>query len=176
MKYIFFRSAHPHGMNPIDLPSGGYDWLLWRPSLLQVRPSGLNLRFFPDAWWAMHHFHIFSNRKYAIMLAYQNSQLVHYTFLFPRYFPFPFMGKDDINIGETWTHQDHRGRGLAPYAVHEIVKQNAGDGRVFWYIATESNIASIRVITKVGFEKVGEGFKIKRLGSNLLGYLSYHET
>ena len=79
------------------------------------------------------------------------------------------MSKNDLQIGDVWTHPEHRGRGLATYGLREIVRRRWVAGRRFWYVVDTGNGASIRVAEKAGFVKCGEGIRTKRLGLNLLG-------
>jgi RimJ/RimL family protein N-acetyltransferase len=79
------------------------------------------------------------------------------------------MDKSDLQIGDVWTSSEHRGRGLATYALRKVVEENILPGRKFWYVAEEGNLGSIKVAEKAGFTKCGVGFRTKRLGLSLLG-------
>lgn len=81
------------------------------------------------------------------------------------------MRESDVQIGDTWTQDAHRGRGLAGLAIRIACAAAPADGDV-WYIVEERNAASIRVIEKEGFELVARGARKPRLGMRLLGYYS----
>lgn len=146
----------------------GYRFELWRPSLLRVRPRE-DRRPVLIAWWAFHHLRIFANREYAQLLIYHGAALVHRSAIFPRYARFPFMGPRDIQIGDTWTRPDQRGRGLAGSAIRWIVDQLSQPDRTIWYVAEAENLASIRAAERGGLRPVGECIRTKRLGLRLLG-------
>ena len=82
------------------------------------------------------------------------------------------MTEDDLQIGDTWTAPEHRGKGLANFAVQEIIKQQKQWKRGFWYVVEEDNLSSIRVIEKAGFRRLGEGTRKSRMGMRFLGSYS----
>jgi GNAT superfamily N-acetyltransferase len=144
------------------------DFELWRPKgvslFLPQTPllSGCLLGLF-------HFLHIFSNRDYGIAVFRSGPEIVHRSFVVPRYFRFRFMDRDDLQIGNTWTSRDHRGKGLATAAVGSIVDGVYHPGRRLWYVVGDDNHASIAVIRKCGFRLVGKGVRAKRFGTRLLG-------
>jgi RimJ/RimL family protein N-acetyltransferase len=151
-----------------------YSWTLWTPRRYEVIPRGLP--WMPFAiWWVMHHLRIFSNRDYGIFCVYAGGELVHRSVVSPRYFRFPFMAKDDLQIGDTWTHPAHRRRGIAAFAIQEILAACARPRRAVWYLTEADNIASIRAAEKLGFVKVGEGTRQSRWGLRLLGYFALQQ-
>ena len=57
---------------------------------------------FPFAvWWLFHILHVFWNRDYALFVIRQNGKIVHRSVITPGYFRFPFMGKHDVQVGDT---------------------------------------------------------------------------
>jgi len=143
--------------------------VFWRPHGVSVfPPGGFSLRFL--IWWAFHHLGVFYNRDYAVFLMFDGPRLVHRSCIFPGFFRFPFMGPEDLQVGDTWTHPDLRGKGLATHALRAITGGKGGTGRNFWYVVEASNQASIRAVEKAGFERVGMGSKRPRAGLRVLGY------
>lgn len=164
--YYYFNSEWVTGAQaPL---AAGYSCVLWRPSGLNVAPAGLPIKTF-GAWWLFHHLRIFSNRDYWVLLIFRDSSLVHQSVLTPRYFRFPFMGKDDLQIGNTWTDAGHRGRGLAGFAIRHLIEMFRAPGRRFWYVVERDNSASMSAVKKAGFKKFGEGERTRRLGLEVLG-------
>ena len=145
-----------------------YRSCLWVPSLLGARPQGLPLLPF-FIWWLLHHSRLFANRDYAVFVIYHDDTVVHRSCVFPGYFRFPFMSHDDLQIGDTWTAPEHRGKGLGTFAVQQVTSLLGKPRRGFWYVVEGGNAASIRVVEKAGFTKVGLGTRTRRLGSRLLG-------
>jgi lipopolysaccharide/colanic/teichoic acid biosynthesis glycosyltransferase len=79
------------------------------------------------------------------------------------------MDRSDLQIGDTWTHPDHRGRGLAATALRYLLSTQGQPGRTFWYLTEADNTASIRVADRSGLRWVGDGEKCRRFGLGLLG-------
>jgi RimJ/RimL family protein N-acetyltransferase len=79
------------------------------------------------------------------------------------------MGKNDLQVGDTWTRPGYRGQGLATFAIHKIVEKLRRADRAFWYVVQEDNTSSIRVVEKAGFKLIGKGVKTKRMGLSLFG-------
>jgi RimJ/RimL family protein N-acetyltransferase len=146
----------------------GYTYALWRPG-----PKGLMP---PDApampfaiWSIMHYLRLLGNRDYGLLLVFNNQTVVHRSCVFPRYFRFPFMSKNDLQIGDTWTAKEHRGKGLAKFAIKKIFELTAKPGRRFWYVTDEANIPSIRAAEQAGFTRIGKGRRVNRLGISMIG-------
>lgn len=168
MTIRFYCAGQEASTSPVRQLSGGYEWELWRPSLTRVRPAGMPL--FPYVmWWVMHHTLIFANPGYAIFVVYKELELVHYSGIYPGYFRFPFMAKEDLQIGNTWTHPDHRGRGLAAFAICKILELEHAPSRTIWYLTEDENSASVRAVEKAGMVPRGYGVRTKRFGLSLLG-------
>ncbi len=158
-------------MDHVSLPVG-YSVSMWWPSRRHPWPSGLdNLR--SRARFAFRYLldnvHRFANREVGAVCIYYADSLVHYSAFTPRYFRFPFLSDDDLQIGDTWTAPRHRGRGLAGYALHEILDMKQKNGRGMWYVVGDNNPASIRVVERAAFELVGTGHWHRPWGIKLLG-------
>jgi ribosomal protein S18 acetylase RimI-like enzyme len=68
-------------------------------------------------------------------------------------------------VYESFTRADARGRGVYPFALHEICRALHAEGTPRLWIAVEShNEPSLRAVTKAGFERVFEIFYRRRLG------------
>jgi RimJ/RimL family protein N-acetyltransferase len=146
----------------------GYAWEIWKPSFGGIVPGGMPL--FPfGAWWILHRARIFFNGEYALFLIRHEGTIVHRSVITPGYFRFPFMGKEDLQIGDTWTSADHRGKGLAVFAIRKIVAEYARRGRLVWYLVDKDNLPSIKAAEKAGLVRYGEGRRTKRFGIGLLG-------
>ncbi len=173
MRYLFYRydykvvSQFPEEVSI----NKKFKAVLWNPTILKIVPSGIALLPF-GVWWIMHHFHLFANQNYGLYLIYDGHNLIHRSVIMSRYFRFPFMGREDLQIGDTWTMPEYRGKGLACSAIQKIVKLNQKPGCRFWYVVEEENIASINVVEKSGFSLIGEGIRIKNEVQRLQNRLS----
>ncbi len=151
---------------PAPVCPPGYQWRLWRPSLCHIIPPGLPC--FPFlVWWLLHQLRIFSNRGYGVLLVTRGDELVHRSVLTPRYFRFPFMSASALQIGDTWTADAHRGKGIASFALRRLTA--TGGRRTYWYLTESSNTASVRVAENSGFTLAGSGRKTSRFGVRALG-------
>jgi GNAT superfamily N-acetyltransferase len=146
-----------------------YSSELWRPRALHLVPRGMSLVPF-TIWWGFHHAGIFYNRDFGILTIRYRRHMVHRSCVFPGFFRFPFMAKDDLQVGDTWTDPAHRNRGLAAFALQEILRLSARSGRRFWYLVEEENTPSIRAVEKAGFTCCARGLKHPRLGLRFFGY------
>ena len=79
------------------------------------------------------------------------------------------MSADDIQIGNTWTDPDHRGRGLAFHALLEVVSLERKKGRNLWYVVGADNPESVHVAEKAGFKLAAMGQWKKPFGFKLFG-------
>lgn len=122
-------------------------------------------------WWLFWLFRVFRDKGYAIYIIRekQTGRAVHRSHVFPRWFRFPFMEPGDLQIGDTYTEPDHRGKKLAEVALAKIASDLAQEGRTLWYVVHEDNAPSIRVAEKCGFQRLGAGQRRKRCGVGLLG-------
>lgn len=168
MRYNVYLCEVETAQSRTQNDSAACHWQLWRPTLGNLRPDGLGGKVFL-VWWLMHHLHLFANRDYSLLLVYHAGKLSHRSCVFPRYFRFPFMAKQDLQIGDTWTDENHRGKGLATFALRCIVENLRQPGRRFWYVTSEDNIASIRACEKAGFRQVATSRRTSRLGTKWLG-------
>src|SRR6266480_1507365 len=136
MNCRFYRLEVPREYAPTTVDSE-YRCEIWRPKVLQTKPYCLPYWPF-NIWWLFHMLHIFSNPDYSIVLIWNGEKLIHRSCMFPRYFRFPFMAAQDLQIGDTWTDPDYRGRELAAYALERAVQSAATSPRHLWYIVEES--------------------------------------
>jgi RimJ/RimL family protein N-acetyltransferase len=126
-------------------------------------------------WWLFHNLHVFRSRAFFVILVSREGRLLHRSSVFPPYFRFPFMRQADVQIGDTWTDEAERGRGIATEAIAVALAlplRRDGDA---WYVVEETNRASIRAVEKAGFALVGRGRRLARLGLKALGYYAITE-
>ena len=107
-------------------------------------------------WWAADRVGLLSSTDFTEITISAGHRLLHRLILTPRWYRFPFMARDDLQIGDVWTEPGARGRGLARLAVARALAR-AGKQRRVWYVTAADNHASIRLIESCGFILVGEG-------------------
>ena len=165
---FFFASVFPYSIHqPASLPDG-YTYEIFRPRLSAPFSSGL--RLFPFVFWiCFHYLRIFESEGYHLLLIRKDGNLVHRSCIFPRYFRFPFMKKNDLQVGDTWTSPSERGNGLATWALITTLLHFSSSGLVVWYLCDISNQASSSVAFKAGMKLVGRGVRTKSFFFNLFG-------
>jgi RimJ/RimL family protein N-acetyltransferase len=130
-------------------------------------PPGLPLYPFL-IFWLFHHLRIFANREYTVLLIREGDRVVHNSTLVPTYFRYPFMGRNDVQIG-TWTAPDHRGRGLARLALKQAMALTRRRSGRIWFIVKEVNLPSVRIAATSGLTLIGCGCRVSRFGLEALG-------
>jgi RimJ/RimL family protein N-acetyltransferase len=175
MNYLFYESVGITDQSSVDFSNySSYSIRFWKPSLNKIFPLGLSEKRFAF-WWFMHQSRFFTNRDYSVLLIFQGNDLIHRSCVFPHYFRYPIMKDNDLQIGDTFTDQRYRGKGIATYAILNIIEFLKMNGRKFWYIVEENNKPSIRVIEKVGFKRIGSGIRTSKLGLKLLGSFIFND-
>lgn len=173
MKTLFFRRSGP--ATPPPPLEAGYAEAWWNPGGFRVVPAGLPRGTY-SIWWLFHRTHLFRNRGFGVLRITSGDILAHHSTVFPPYFTFPFMARPDLQIGNVWTHPDHRGKNLAVFALFWIVSRFQRPDRTFWYLTSEENRPSIRVAEKAGFRLEGTGVKRRRFGFRLFGAYEREEA
>ena len=172
--YLFYRSVERHS-EPAPTLHSTYKVEMWSPGICRVKPKGIPLVPF-CVWWIFHVLRVFSNREYGLLVIRQGEKVVHRSVVTPAYLRFPFMANEDIQVGDTWTDPDVRGRGLATIALESILRTPRNRRRTCWYVVEADNAASIRVVEKAGFVLVGRGVRTRRFGLGVLGQFQLTES
>ncbi|MGH9522538.1 MAG: GNAT family N-acetyltransferase [Terriglobales bacterium] len=158
MRYLFYSLAAESDALPAAGLPDGYTAVLWRPSDGWIRPRGTGLYPYA-AFWLMHHAHLFANADYSVFLIFYADKLVHQSAITPRDFRYPFMSRDDLQIGNVFTAPEHRGRGLSVAAIRSIVRTLRAERRTFWWVTDETNAPSQRTVQRAGFHLAGTGVR-----------------
>ena len=166
-RHLFYRidAGRPVACDAALPP--GYRVETWRPQRDGL-PDRLPYRPFA-IWWLFDRLGLFANRNAGVAMIFDGQRLVHRSLVTPRWYRFPDMGARDLQIGDTWTEPEHRGRGLAKAAIGAIHDQWAGQYERMWYLTEASNEASVRAIEACGYALAGTGERTRRLGLSALG-------
>lgn len=149
-----------------DVPEG-YDVADWMPSRDGFPPAELG--FAARIWWLFDRLGVFANRHCGILVISCKGEPAHRSLVTPRWYRFAMMAPDDLQIGATWTHPAHRGKGLAGAAVALIDERWNGKFTRMWYVVDAANLASVRVIERCGFRLAGSGRRTRPLGLAAIG-------
>lgn len=84
-----------------------------------------------------------------------DGELVHTSYVIPKCCKFPFMGKEDYEIGPCFTYPKFRGKGLYSQMLKYICSSVGTYKTNFYMIVDETNLPSIRGIEKADFKRCG---------------------
>jgi RimJ/RimL family protein N-acetyltransferase len=149
-------------------PPLGSAFECWRPSLARIFPPPTRDPALV-AFWALHQARGFPISAYSAIIARIGGHVVHRSMVYPRYFAFPFMGPNDLQIGNTSTSPEFRGQGLAVAAIAAASTFFGSVGRRIWYVASVENTTSCRVAERAGLRLVGSAVHHSRFGLRQLG-------
>ena len=167
-RVLFFAiDARPPGALDETLPEG-YRLTVWHPTWRRWTPPALSGAKWL-VWALLHYSGIFPGRRYAVVQIWHGGELVHRSPVFPKYFRFPFMQSHDLQVGDTWTDERERGRGLAVVGLRHAAAMAGAGGSRLWYVTTRANAASVRVAERAGLAQVGVGTRRNRFGLAVLG-------
>lgn len=165
---LFYRidADTPVSCRP-DLPPG-IRMEIWRPRRDGLPPPALPTKPFAF-WWLFDRLGFFANPHAGVLMLFDGDRIAHRSLVTPRWFRFPDMAPDDLQIGDVFTDPDYRGLGLARTAIGLINAEWAGQFRHMWYLCSPENVASIKVIEACGYQLVASGDRTRRFGLSFLG-------
>lgn len=109
-----------------------------------------NTGFFRAIYW-----NIISHNKASIYFIKDEKGIVHSSYVIEKCCKFPFMKKDDIEIGPCYTRKDMRGKGIYPSVLNYIIQTELTEHNFAYMIVEENNSSSLRGIQKLGFINIG---------------------
>jgi GNAT superfamily N-acetyltransferase len=164
---FYRRAAEPPAGGATAWPDG-CELRRWRPSQDGPPPAGPhaaeNL-----AWFAFDRLGQFASREFEELSVWRDGWLLHRLIVTPRWFRFPFMARNDLQIGAIVTSPEARRLGLARMAILEAHRRHAAPGRAFWYVSEDDNAASIALAEACGYRLAGAGRRTRPLGLRGLG-------
>lgn len=148
----------------MDLLDDSWSW--WNTSM-SWRPPGADLSK-SLAWLMLYGSGIINHRSLCVLTYQLQGSIVHWSYVIPPWYRFPFMAGDDLQIGNLWTDPRFRCHGLASNAVNRICRR-FGSNHNLWYITAVDNPTSRRIAEKSQFVNVGSGYRSSPCGLSLLG-------
>jgi SAM-dependent methyltransferase len=91
-----------------------------------------------------------------VFLLLDGGEVIHHSVVTTKSFKYPFMGQNDFQIGMIFTQSEFRRKGLASYALEEILRRNEAPNRTIWYITQKDNLASRKLAEKLGFSEYAD--------------------
>jgi ribosomal protein S18 acetylase RimI-like enzyme len=136
--------------------------VIWRPGFFRFIPPGKGFRYI--VYWLFHMARIFRNRDYCSIHVYNRFNLAFSMLIVPAHFKWPFMGGKDLQFTYVITNPLFRRKGIAEKSIRFLIQKMGCDGRTFWYVANQNNLASIKLCSKLGFRLVNRASKKAVLG------------
>lgn len=143
----------------------GFKLVVYKPRLLSRPEYGSG--FLRNFLW-----NLITFNNYTILYLYDNDKIVHSKEIVSRNFRVSYMGKHDIHHQQAYTYPEYRGLGISTNLHKLIGSYYCKDCDNFWVYHDVVNLASQRVIEKVGYEfysfaKLNTRTKIVRLVKKL---------
>lgn len=129
--------------------------LLSQYTLSITKPGLFGLTKFGQGFFVNLYWFLISFGKFEILQLHDSVNVVHYSYISPKVYRFPFMKKGDIQIGPCFTYKKYQKRGIYTYVLQYLISQYYNNGRNLWIYCNENNEASRKTIEKVGFKKQG---------------------
>jgi RimJ/RimL family protein N-acetyltransferase len=140
----------------------------WQPDR-DGPPSKGSRRLVNYVWWALALAGAFSRPAFSELRIERAGRVVQRLIVTPRWYRFPFMAPEDLQIGNVWTSPDSRRQKLARTALAEAHRRFASDGSTIWYLVDDGNEASAALARSCGYRHVAVGRRTRRFGTSLLG-------
>ena len=150
-----------------------FDINLFNPSFFDsIKLGKIRLTFF--IWFLFRLFRFFKSPYYIVILTNCKKEVVHHFVLLPKSFKYPFMEKNDLQIGDVWTRDDYRGQNISAFVISKVLKDYLNNGYNFWYLTEPENPASINVARKLNLHLRGEGYVESKSFYKLIKTNIYH--
>lgn len=121
----------------------GYKLVNYKPGLMNLGNYGLSPMI--NMLWF-----IFSFGNFSVLILLDDKTVVHYSYLTPKVFRFPFMQKGDVQIGPCVTHESYRGQGVFSKVLSLVPLLYSGSN-TFWTYTTEDDIAAQKAFKNAGY-------------------------
>lgn len=162
---VFRKAGLGRGSTALVTAMPEVELRLWRPHQGLIPPQQSSVF---AAWWALHKIRVFKSGTYGVLLGVHDGEVVHRSCLMPAWYRWPYMADGDVQVSNTWTHPDFRGRGLAVETLRRVIEATH-ESRTIWYSAHLNNEQSISVGRRAGMTEHAHAVRTKALGLRVLG-------
>jgi GNAT superfamily N-acetyltransferase len=164
---INFYALVPNSQRPVHAFPHAAELRLWRPSGGFPAPGPVRGR--NAIWWLLAKLGLIDGGRFVELTLWIGHRMAQRLIVTPRWWRFPFMGSDDLQIGDVWTAPTWRGQGLGRAATAEAERLAADSANRLWYVTDGANEASVRLAESSGFTPVGAGVRTAPLGIRAAG-------
>lgn len=123
----------------------GYKLIIYKPDILNLSQFGTSS--FVNLLW-----YITTLGRFGILVLLDKDVVVHYSYITPKVFRFPFMGRNDQQIGPCVTHPDYRGKGIFTNVLKLIPAYYSRKSDLVWTYTTQDDIAAQKAFNNSGYE------------------------
>jgi len=165
---LFFGWTPGDSLPPRHALPAGMTLRIWKPAAHGLPPIGSRSR---DnlAWWLLTRLGAFATDEFAEFTVWRDAILVHRLTVSPRWHRVPFMGADDLEVGNIWTLPEARGQKFTQSVLGEAHRLFGSNARRWWWLTDSDNAASIATAAQCGYRRIGTGKKTRPLGIGLWG-------
>lgn len=150
MKFLLYElDCSKHKISNIDKPQIEISIIEFFPKLGKLYSDLETERNFRTSFFRIY-ISLLSFGKTKMYIAIdKNRKILHTSFLIAPNIKYPFLNKNERSIGPCNTILEARGKGIYPYVISYIVKNNSFNK--YYLFVRNNNISSIRGITKTNF-------------------------
>lgn len=159
MNIIRLEKCNKLDENPNNnyISNDNLEFNIWAPSFFKNRPKYLPFKYI--FYFIFLKIGIFRNYHYYSIFGKLEGEYACSLLVVPKYWKWPFMGKNDVQITYVMVNQNLRGKGLGfdllNYTLLTLAKKPEIEN--IWYVADLDNTASIKLAKKCGFN-IQNGF------------------
>jgi hypothetical protein len=119
--------------------------------LINYKPGLLNLSQYETSSFVNLLWYLTTLGRFSILVLLDKDLVVHYSYITPKVFRFPFMGGKDQQIGPCVTHSDYRGKGIFTNVLKLIPQYYSKECDFVWTYTTQDDIAAQKAFDKAGY-------------------------
>ncbi len=163
-EFYFFKLIVTTNTNlrEVDLSlDGKYTYEIWNLDSGTIAPKGYKFNIRLIIWYLLFNFFPHKKKRFHAICIYHDRKLISQAWIFPKYFIFPHMNENDVQIGQIWTDSAYRGQGFAKFLVAKALNiiQASEKPVATWYIVDTSNHISIHLAKSFDFKLYAVGIK-----------------
>lgn len=123
----------------------GYTLILSKPGLFNLSPYGSNA--IVNFLW-----YIATYGRFRILFLLDKDIVVHYSYVSPKIYRFPFMKKYDMQVGPCATNVDYQRKGIFTEVLKLIPACYSNKSDSVWTYTTLTNLASRKAFERAGYQ------------------------
>ncbi|HEX4695439.1 GNAT family N-acetyltransferase [Sphingomonas sp.] len=165
---VFFELKPGDPPPPVLALPPGMVMRIWQPASRGLPPSG-SRTFDNYIWWLFTRLRVFATNEFTELTVWQDGRKVHRLVVSPRWHRSPFMGSDDLEVGNMWTLPEARGQKLAHTIIGEAHRLFSDRERRWWWLTEVDNAPSVAIAARCRYRPIGAGCKTRPLGIGIWG-------